>query len=181
MESTLVTVEQAKLLTSFSQNIDPSLVENHLLIAQQLYVAPILGVALYDDLVSRYDNQTITGDSLTLYEDYVVPAICFGAWFSAAPFLHMRTQRAGIQTLASPDNNPVTVEELSLYIARVENLKNFYCDRLNNYLIEDNGVKFPLFRSGDDTPANLNKGSSLYLGFDKSRKRTNCCDNPWWQ
>lgn len=179
MESTIVNTEQAKKLTSLSQNIDPELIENHLLISQQLYVAPILGTALYDEIVSRYDNQKLTGDTLNLYEEYLVPAICFGAWFSAAPFLNFKTQRAGIQTTASPDNVAVTVEELSLYIARVENLKNFYCQRLNNYLIKDNYVKFPLFR-GDDTPIQNSKGSSLYLGFNRRTPRQSpCCDDDW--
>jgi hypothetical protein len=180
MESTLCTVPQLKALTSLSQNLDCELLQPHLLIAQQLYIQPILGDPLYNDIVSRYDNQTLTGDSLTLYEDYIIPAIGFAAWFSSAPFLHMRTQRAGIQTLASPDNTPVTVEELSLYIARVENYKNFYCQRLNDYLVEDNYTKFPLFRS-DDTPQNLNKGSSFYLGFDKRSNKPPCCNNNWWQ
>lgn len=178
MESTLVTAEQLKTLTSISQNLDVELLNPHLLIAQQLYVEPVLGSALYNDIVSRYDNQTLTGDTLTLYNEYIIPAIAYGAWFSASPFLNFKTQRAGIQTLSSPDNTPVTVEELSLYIARVETLKNFYCQRLNDYLVEDNYVLFPLFRS-DETPANLNKGSGLYLGFAKATKP--CCNKQWWE
>jgi hypothetical protein len=179
MESTIVTTEVLKTLTSIGQNIDVELLNPHLLIAQQLYVAPVLGTALYDDIVSRFDNNTLTGDTLTLYEDYIVPAIAYSAWFSVSPFLNYKTQRAGIQTTASPDSTPVTPEELSLYIARVENYKNFYCKRLNDYLILDNYVKFPLFRS-DDTPQNLSKGSSLYLGFGKT-KSTTCCNKQWWQ
>jgi len=175
MESTIVTSVQLKALTSISDNLDVELLNPHLLIAQQLYVAPVLGDALYSDIISRFNNNTLTGDTLTLYEEYIVPAIAFSAWFSSAPFLNFKTQRAGIQTLSSPDNTPVTVEELSLYIARVQNLKDFYCDRLNKYLITDNYVKFPLFRS-DDTPVYSNKGSGLYLGFNKSK----CGNNNWY-
>jgi hypothetical protein len=179
MESTIVNTEQAKKLTSLSQNIDPELIENHLLISQQLYVAPVLGTALYDDIVSRYDNQALTGDSGFLYEEYIIPAVCFGAWYSAAPFLNYRTQRAGIQTLASPDNVAVTPEEFNIYVSRVQNLKDFYCQRLNDYLIKDKYQKFPLFRS-DDTPVESNRGSSLYLGFGRrTPKKSPCCDDDW--
>ncbi len=176
MESTILTKEQLLTLTSISENMDVELLQPHLLIAQQLYVSPVLGDALYSDIVSKYDNNSITGDTLTLYNDYIVPAIAYAAWFSAAPFLQFKTQRNGIQTQASDNNTPVTVEELSLYINRVENLKNFYCERLNKYLIEDNGTKFPLFRQ-DNTPQTLSKGSSLYLGF-KSKNSSNTC-NGW--
>lgn len=178
MESTLITTTDLKKITSISENMDVELLQPHLLIAQQLYVQPVLGDALYNDIITRFDNQTLTGDTWTLFEDYILPAIAYGAWFSAAPFLNYKTQRAGIQTLASPDNTPVTVEELSLYIARVENYKNFYCQRLNDYLVEDNYVKFPLFRS-DNTPANMNKGTGLYLGFNRATKP--CCNKQWWE
>lgn len=178
MESCLITTVDLKKLTSISENMDVELLQPFLLISQQLYVAPILGTALYDDIISRYDNQTLTGDTWTLFEDYILPTIAFGAWFAAAPFLNFKTQRAGIQTLSSPDNTPVTVEELSLYIQRVENLMKFYQDRLNDYLVADNYVKFPLFRS-DDTPVQLNKGTSFYLNFDKAPKP--CCKTNWWE
>jgi hypothetical protein len=181
MESTIITTEQLKLLTSLSNNIDVELLMPHLLIAQQLYLAPILGDALYADICSRYDNNQLTGDTLTLYNDYITPAVGFAAWFSAAPFLAYKTTRAGIQTQSASDGANVAVipEELSLYIARVENLKNFYCDRLNKYLIDDDGVKFPLFRSDDDTPVETNKGGSLYLGYSRSQQRP-CCDGNWY-
>lgn len=175
MESTIITAVQLKQLTSLSQNIDVELLNPHLLISQQLYVAPILGTALYDDIVNRYDNQTLTGDSLTLYEEYLVPAIGFSAWYSSAPFLAYKTTRAGIQTQSASDgaNIAVTPEEFSLYMTRVMNFKDFYCKRLNDYLINDNYVKFPLFRS-DDTPIQNSKGGSLYLGF---KRRSNCQDD----
>ena len=177
MESTIVTTEQLKQLSSLSQNIDPELLQPHLLIAQQLYVAPVLGTALYDDIVKRFDNQTLTGDSLNLYEEFIVPAIGFGAWFSASPFLAYKTTRAGIQTQSASDgaNVALTPEELSLYIARVENLKDFYCQRLNQFLIKDNYNNYPLFR-GDDTPIESSKGGALYLGFGHRGR----CDQDSW-
>ena len=177
MESTLVTVPQLKQLTSISDNLDCELLQPHLLIAQQLYVAPILGDALYNDLLTQFNNNTISGNTEILLNDYITPAIGFSSWFSAAPFLNFKTQRAGIQTLSSPDNTPVTVEELSLYISRVENLKDFYCTRLQKYL-DTNYLLFPLYRSED--AIDTNKGGSLYLGFKSTRR--NCCgENYGWQ
>lgn len=178
MESTIVNSEQLKTLTSISNNLDVELLNPHLLIAQQLYIAPVLGTALYDDIVKRFDNQTLTGDSLTLYEEYIVPAIAYSSWYSAAPFLAYKTTRAGIQTMSASDGANVALipEEMAVYIGRVQNLKDFYCERLNKYLIEDKYQKYPLFRS-DNTPVQSNRGSSLYLGF--KRRGRNCQDD--WQ
>lgn len=166
MESTLTTVEQLKALTSISDTMDCELLQPHLLIAQQLYVAPVLGDALYSDILSKFNDNTISGNTETLLNEYIIPAIGFSAWFSAAPFLAYKTQRSGIQALASPDNTPVTPEELSLYIARVENYKDFYCLRLQKYL-DDNESLFPLYRSADSQ--DVSKGGGLYLGYKPKR------------
>lgn len=165
MENTLTTILELKALTSISENMDVELLQPHLLIAQQLYIAPILGDALYSSILASYNNNSISGDTLTLHEEYIVPAIAYGAWFSVSPFIHMKTQRAGIHTQSSDNTIPVSVEELSLYIRRVETLKLFYCDRLEQYLIT-NANKFPLFRQND---VKVNNGSSLYLGFRSKR------------
>jgi len=179
MESTIVTTEQLKLLTSISSNLDCELLQPHLLIAQQLYVQPVLGDPLYSDIISRYDNQTLTGNTLNLYNEYLIPAIGFSAWYSAAPFLAYKTNRSGIQTQGSADTVPLTPEELSIYISRVENYKDFYLKRLNDFLIKDNGVMFPLFRSGD-TPVNNNKGGGLFLNFKHRNPSNNgCCPDAW--
>ena len=71
MESCLITTVDLKKFTAISDNMDVELLQPFLLISQQLYVAPILGTALYEDIVSRYDNQTLTGESWTLFEEYI--------------------------------------------------------------------------------------------------------------
>lgn len=174
MESTIVTAEQLKQFTSIGQNIDCELLNPHLLISQQLYCEPVMGTALYNDIISRYNNNALTGNTQTLYEDYVVPAIGYGAWYSVAPFLNYKTQRAGIQTTSSADSTPVTPEELSLYITRVDNFKDFYLERLRAYLY-DNQSLFPLYRSADSQP--VSKGGGIYLGYRNKYNSNLCCDD----
>lgn len=168
MDSTIVSVEQLKLLTSISDTMDVTLLQPHLLISQQMNVEPILGTALYDDIINRWDNNTLTGNTQTLYEEYIVPAIAYGAWASSVPFLAYKTQRSGIQTQTSPDNTAVTSEELSLYMARVDNMKTYYCNRLNDYLIKDNGEIFPLFRVNNVIERNSVPGG-IYLNYGRNR------------
>lgn len=175
MESTLVTVEQLKTLTSISDTMDCELLQPHLLIAQQLYVAPVLGDALYNDILAQFDANTISGNTQTLLDEHVTPAIGFSSWYSAAPFLAYKTQRVGIGSQSSPDTTPVTTEELALYITRVENYKDFYLKRLRDYL-EANETLFPLYRTADSQE--VGKGGGLYLGF---KNRTGTAEPYGWQ
>jgi hypothetical protein len=169
MESTIVTVNDLKNFSSIGENVDPDLLYPHLLIAQQLYVQPVLGDALYNDIVSRFDNNQLTGDTQVLYEQYIIPAVAYSSWYSVSPFLNYRTQRAGITTTSSDVLTPVTPEELTIYMGRVENFKQFYLDRLEKYLVT-NATLFPLFRQNDVKEMN---GSSIFLGYTDNPKGSN--------
>ena len=166
MESTIVTVNDLKNFSSIGANVDPELLYPHLLIAQQLYLQPVLGDALYDDIVSRFDNNWLTGNTQTLYEQYIIPALAYSSWYSVAPFLNYKTQRAGLQTTASPDSTPLTPEEMTTYLGKVNNFKDFYLSRLEKYLVT-NKTLFPLFRQNDVRESN---GSSIYLGYKTTEK-----------
>jgi len=171
MESTIVSVNDLKNFTSIGENIDPELPFPHLLIAQQLYLQPVLGDALYNDIVTKFDNNELTGDTQTLYEMYIIPALAYSAWYSVFPFLNYKTQRTGISTHTSDVLTPITVEEMSIYNERVNNFKTYYLNRLEKYLI-DNATLFLLFRQND---VNQSSGGSIFLGW-KTVKRT----NPFW-
>lgn len=167
MESTIVTVNDLKNFTSIGENIDPDLLFPHLLIAQQLYLQPVLGDALYNDIVSRFDNEQLTGDTQSLYELYIIPALAYSAWYSAAPFIAYKTQRTGISTHSSDVLTPVTTDELSIYVDRVNNLKLYYLNRLEQYLI-DNASTFPLYRQNT---VNQSSGGQIYLGYQTPSRR----------
>jgi len=161
MESTIVTVNDLKNFTSIGENVDPELLFPHLLIAQQLYLQPVLGDALYDDIVSRFDNNQLTGDTQTLYEGFIIPSLAYSAWYSVAPFLQYKTQRVGINTQGSDVLTPVSIDELNIYLTKVNNFKDYYLSRLEKYLVANIDL-FPLFRQNDVKEMN---GSGIYLGF----------------
>ena len=171
MESTIVTVNDLKNFTSIGENVDPDLLFPHLLISQQLYIQPVLGDALYNDIVSRFDNQQLTGDTATLYEQYIIPALAYSAWFSVAPFLNYKTQRTGLATQGTDVLTPITPEEFGIYNSRVENFKTYYLNRMEQYLI-DNSTTFPLFRQNN---VNQSSGGSFYLGYKSASHHS-----PYW-
>lgn len=171
MESTLVTVNDIKQYTSIGSQVDPEVIFPFILLGQQLYVQPVLGDALYNDIISRFDNNQLTGDTQTLYEEYLISAISYSGWYAAAPFLNYKTQRSGISTQSSDVLTPVTPEELDIYLTKVNNFKDYYLNRLEKYLVA-NSTLFPLFRRNDIIESN---GSTIYLGFKTTKKNA-----PYW-
>jgi len=165
MESTLTTVNDLKNLTTISANADPELLYPFLLISQQLYVEPILGAGLYADILYKFDHSQLTGSpETTLYEEYIVNAIAYGALYSAMPFIAFKIQRTGISTMTTDVLTPADSEQMTMLLSKAENLKAFYCNRLEHYLV-DNKTLFPLYKQNTVEQSN---GGNIYLGFKDS-------------
>jgi len=161
-ESVLVTINDLKKYSSISENIDPELLTPHLLISQQMNIFPILGQALYDDIIYKFDNVQLTGSPETiLYDEYIVPALAFSAWANASVFLAYHTNRNGLMTMSTDTLAPLTPDEMSLYLSRTNTMRDYYLKRMQDYL-DDNETLFPLYRR-DDTQ--ISQGSQFYLGF----------------
>jgi hypothetical protein len=167
MESCLVSTNELKNLTSIGQNIDCELLTPHLLIAQQLYLEPVLGCALYNDIISRFDNNWLTGDTQVLYEQYIVPAIAYASWYSLSPFLHIRTSRSGVNKSGTDTLTPVELDEFSMYSSKVENLMRFYLKRLEDYL-KCNKDLFPLYCQN---ASEISPGGNVFTGWNSNPKR----------
>lgn len=75
-------------LTGFSGNIDIDSIKPSINVAQQVYLKRILGTDLYNYISSNID--TLSGDYLTIYNDYVVYMTAF---FAAATYLALNTSK----------------------------------------------------------------------------------------
>jgi hypothetical protein len=172
MESNLVTVNDLKTFTNIGKNVDEELLFPFLIISQQMHVAPVLGDALYNDIVNRFDNNWLTGDTQTLYEEYIIPAVGFSAWYASSIFLNLHTERAGIMTMDTDHSTHASVEEFGLYSKWVESLKDFYLRRLETFL-NANITLFPLYRK---TNLENSNAGPFFLGFNKKRKTSDYWD-----
>lgn len=171
MESTLLTVNDIKNFTTIGQNVDPELLYPFILLSQQMYVEPVLGLALYNDIVSRFDNQQLTGDTQILYESHIIPSIAYSSLYSALPFIAYKIQRSGVSTQTTDVLTPVSPEEMSIIIGKADNMKNFYLNRLEEYLVT-NETLFPLYKRNSVNQTDGNQ--TIYLGY---KHRIN---NPYW-
>jgi hypothetical protein len=173
MESTIVTVNQLINLTTISANCDPELLYPFLLISQQLYLEPVLGAALYNDIINKFDNSQLTGSpETTLYEEYIIPAIAYGSLYAAMPFIAFKLQRTGISTMSTDVLTPADSDQLTMLMTKAENLKAYYLNRLEHYLI-DNQTTFTLYRRN---PVKQSNGGSIYLGYKRRHIRENFWD-----
>jgi hypothetical protein len=159
-DTTIITINDIKEVTSISNNIDVEQLEPFLMTSQDLHIRPILGDALMDAVISSVG--TGGTDYTTLVENYILKALAYASWHSAAPFLHMKTQKKGIVKQNSDNSDNIDINEFGIYSERIESTMTFYLRRLKEYL-DDNKELYPLYSASSQI--NPSNSSSIFLGF----------------
>ena len=168
-DTTLIQIEDIKNVTSISNNIDVEMLEPFLFNAQEMYIRPVCGDAMYDAMIAEVGAGT--GSTYTsLIENYVMYALAYSTWFSAAPFMHIKTQKKGIVLQNSDNSTNATMDEFSMYVQRIENTQTFYLTKLKDYL-DDNKSTYSLYATTDQI--NPSNSSSIFLGFTNSTNTKN--------
>ena len=77
MANLILFISPAKLKkeTALGGSVDDEILQPYIRMAQEMHILPALGQSLYDDLKTKVQNGTITGDDETLMEDYIAPAL----------------------------------------------------------------------------------------------------------
>lgn len=166
MENLLMTVDDIKSITSISDNVDVESLRNYIKNATVMYIQPILGIALLDDILLL----TSTGNSKydVLLKEYIYYALAYYAWYNASIFLHVKTQKKGLVKQHSDDSENISLDEFGVYSKRIESIAVTYSNRLRDYL-DVNANEFALYRQNNKSVAgNSNTCSSIFLKF-KSR------------
>lgn len=118
----MITEDRLIELTSIGGNIDMDKLRPFIGIALRTSVKPILGKALYERIQREYEEDTLTGKYLTIYNDYVEYLI---AYYTAYHFITMHPYsivNAGIIKNTSEDTETPEFEEVTFLADRYKSL-----------------------------------------------------------
>lgn len=170
---TFITVDELKQLTSIAKSIDIDFLLPYIPVAEQMYVEDVLGSALTSKLKTDIQDNSISGDSKTLWQSYIIPTSAYWAWYEASMFLNYKTYAKGVMKQSSENSDPVTKEEFEMYRQGIKDKASFYRNRMLKHL-KENKEKFPLWRESQDNPINKSQtySSGIYLGKSNRTKGT---------
>ena len=77
MTKLIITIDDIARLSGFDGNIDNDSINPFIFMAQNSEIKRILGVTLYDKIVSDYDNDTLAGNYLLIYNDYIATILAY--------------------------------------------------------------------------------------------------------
>jgi Zn-dependent protease with chaperone function len=172
----MISVAMIKDRTPIHGNIDEKLIYPDIKVAQDMYIHPILGSALFNKLLTDIDGGTLAGDYKTLVDNFIVDALVWYTLMSLPQTLSYQFWNKGIVRKQGEDTE-TTMDELLDLSNTFRNRAEFYANRLKLYLKQEAPTKFPEYinpgnRLDDIHPLNKAFTLPVYLGDDECRPKS---------
>jgi hypothetical protein len=171
-----ITPQTIKERTGLHANVDEKLVNPEILTAQDMYILPILGTALYERLQTGIEDNTLTDKEADLIDTYITPCLVHFVLSELPMGISFQFYNKGLirktGTEQQEPNMADIVDVSNRYKARAE----FYRNRLMLYVIEtaSKGVHFQEYinpGSGVDVVVPTNKAYTVGIHLDDMRKQ----------
>ena len=164
--------------TALGGSVDDNLIMPYILLAQDMYILPILGTDLDTKLKADIQAGSLAGDYKTLVEDYLQKSLVQFAFAELLPFLRLRmVNNAAVVMGATDQSSSASYDELRPLMDRAKDAAEFYRQRMIDYL-RNNTSSFPEYSSNsgadlDPTTRNYYAGMNLDVNVPRSSKLKN--------
>ena len=148
-----ITENYIKLKTPITRNVDVNEVTPFIQSVANRRIQPILGSHFYNDLLTKYNAQTLTAAETTLVE-LLQPCI---AWYGAAEAvlsLTYQLKNKGIQKQNGDFSESVAKDEILLMYDHYQSDAAFYEQRIR-ILLKENGDDYAEYISTDNTDSDM--------------------------
>jgi len=182
----LISVDIIKDRTAIHDNIDEKLIYPEIKMAQDMYIHPILGTALYDKIVGDINaSGTTTGYYKTLLDNYIIDALLYYVLAALPQALSFQFWNKGVVRKQGDSTELPALSELVDLSNNYRTKAEWYAERLTLYLKQNaSSTVLPEYlQPGDgiDTlqPENSAFTMPIYLGDDcgcQSLDKNNCND-----
>ena len=166
--------------TALGGSVDDNLIMPYILLAQDMYILPILGTDLDTKLKADIQAGSLAGAYKTLVEDYLQKSLLQFAFAELLPFLRLRmVNNAAVVMGATDQSSSASYDELRPLMDRAKDAAEFYRQRMIDYLTDKGSAAFPEYASNSDagelspTTRNYYAGMNLDVNVPRSSKLKN--------
>jgi hypothetical protein len=163
-----ISVQSIKDRTGLHANVDEKLVLPEIKTAQDMYILPALGSALYNELQDAVDSNTYTQLQTTLLDDYIVDCLIYFVMSELPQGLSYQFYNKGLIRKSGENQENPSMQDMIDVANRYRARAEFYKQRLIKYLKQNNALypNYLNFGSGIDSikPDNEGYTVSMWLG-----------------
>ena len=144
--------------TALGGSVDDNIIMPYILLAQDMFILPVLGTDLDAKLKAEIQAGSLSGAYKTLVETYIQPALVQFSFTELAPFLRLRFVNNSVVVMGDTDTgSSATYEDIKPLMDRSKDAAEFYRQRLIDYL-RNNSSSFSEYtsNSGSDLDPTVN-------------------------
>jgi hypothetical protein len=168
-----ISVQTIKDRTGLHANVDEKLVLPEIKTAQDMYILPALGSALYNELQAAVVANTFTQLQTTLLDDYLVDCLIYFVMSELPQGLSYQFYNKGLIRKTGENQESPSMQDMIDVANRYRARAEFYKQRLIKYLKQNNALypNYLNFGSGIDSIKPDNEGYSVSMWFGDN----GCC------
>lgn len=155
--------------SQLDENVDVKLIRSTIYDCQRDYILPILGTDLYNKLVSDISGSSLSGNYLTLVNDYVAEALLKWCLFELQFILLYKMRNKNVSKQSSENSQPVDYTEHRYLMDRWKDKAEKRSQYVTDYLCANDDL-FPEYLSNSDAddvfPNKSNYTTSIFLDDD---------------
>jgi hypothetical protein len=168
----IISANTLKERTGVHDNIDEKLIYPDIKAAQDMFMLPLLGTALFNKILDDINAGTLAGNYKTLVDDYLVDCLCNYVLSELPQGLNYQFWNKGVATKTTDQSQQPSMSDLFDVAAKYKSRAEFYRKRAVQYLRRYASQYFPEYASpgnGVDVviPERVAYTCPIYLGEDK--------------
>ncbi len=160
----MIAQDEVRSICLSKKTYDVSKFGPYIEVAEQKFIMPFLGAALYNEIRTQYKADDLSTLNATLVNDYLKPALAWFVLHLALPFIQMDITSSGIQINNSEFASSGTDKQRADLVNSTENIAQTFLDKAKYYLEEVAGDNdYPLYSCSDNIDNNTTITGGIIL------------------
>ena len=144
MSALILTENYLKEYSIINGNTDMKVITPTIQLVQDIYVHPLIGTKLYNEIIGQIDNNTVTTLNQTLLDSYIIPTMLWYLLCECTPVFKYRYMNKGVMVKNSDNSQPADLNEIQFLMDKWKNNAELYAERVTRFL-RKNIADYPLY------------------------------------
>ena len=149
---TLITEEYFKTYSPIPDNYNIKEIKPYFHVAEKLWIEPIIGMPLYEELLDEVEKNEVTPENATLLLN-IYPLLAFAITYESLPFVGYHLSQVGITKGKSEISEPVSINDVNYISTQLRN----QCETMKKLLkkfLDENAEHYPLYYADNNAECN---------------------------
>ena len=149
---TLITEDYFKTYSPIPDNYNIKEIKPYFHVAEKLWIEPIIGMPLYEELLDEVEKDEVTPENATLLLN-IYPLLAFAITYESLPFVGYHLSQVGITKGKSENSEPVSINDVNYISTQLRN----QCETMKKLLkkfLDENAEHYPLYYADNNEECN---------------------------